>query len=269
LPLLLQCVVIDDDDDDDDDDFVPDSKASGGTKQATGGAKSGGGRKLPAFVRGGSKVQKVEGTGDVKSGEKKGGAGKEEVSKKPEDMDVKELKALLKAKGVDTSDCVEKSDLVAKLGRGGTGGGGGGGGGGSQEDAMVLDDDDEEGEEKEKEEAKVTGKVGKTGEVKGGADKKTVKAEPVSGGKKPSSVGKADGGKGAGGDDDGEDKPKKKFNPYNREVAAVPNPHLKQEKIDSHPGSSSCLDGLTFVVTGVLDSLERAEATDLIQVGQP
>ena len=30
-------------------------------------------------------------------------------------------------------------------------------------------------------------------------------------------------------------------------------------------GAENCLDGLTFVITGVLESLEREEATDIIK----
>lgn len=32
-----------------------------------------------------------------------------------------------------------------------------------------------------------------------------------------------------------------------------------------HVGAESCLEGLTFVITGVLESLERDEATDIIK----
>ena len=64
---------------------------------------------------------------------------------------------------------------------------------------------------------------------------------------------------------EGEEVPKKKFNPWNQEKAEVPNKHLRDQKIAENRGKDNCLAGLTFVITGVLDSMEREECTDLIK----
>ena len=59
--------------------------------------------------------------------------------------------------------------------------------------------------------------------------------------------------------------PKKKFNPWNQEKAEVPNKHLRDQKIADNRGKENCLMGMTFVITGVLDSMEREECADLIK----
>jgi replication factor C subunit 1 len=62
-----------------------------------------------------------------------------------------------------------------------------------------------------------------------------------------------------------EEAPKKKFNPWNHEKAEVPNKHLRDQKIAENRGKENCLDKLTFVITGILDSMEREECADLIK----
>jgi replication factor C subunit 1 len=59
---------------------------------------------------------------------------------------------------------------------------------------------------------------------------------------------------------------KKKYNPFNPPVIpAVPNKHLRDQKIAENRGKGNCLAGLTFVITGVLDSKERDECAALIK----
>ena len=62
-----------------------------------------------------------------------------------------------------------------------------------------------------------------------------------------------------------EEAPKKKFNPWNQEKVEVPNKHLRDQKIADNRGKENCLAGMTFVITGVLDSMERDECADLIK----
>ena len=64
---------------------------------------------------------------------------------------------------------------------------------------------------------------------------------------------------------DPDEAPKKKFNPWNQEKAEVPNKHLRDQKIADNRGKDNCLVGMTFVITGVLDSMEREECADLIK----
>jgi replication factor C subunit 1 len=109
------------------------------------------------------------------------------------------------------------------------------------------DDDDDNDEDFEDEEE--AGRKPKKEETKAAAKKEGAKTPAKSGGD----------------DEDGEKKEKKKWNPFNQEKKSVPNAHLKDQKIEEHPGSETCFSGLTFVITGVLDSLERQEAEDLIQ----
>ena len=42
-------------------------------------------------------------------------------------------------------------------------------------------------------------------------------------------------------------------------------PHIHNIHIIICVGAENCLEGLTFVITGVLESLERDEATDIIK----
>jgi hypothetical protein len=55
---------------------------------------------------------------------------------------------------------------------------------------------------------------------------------------------------------------KKEWDPAAR--PAVPNKHLRDRKIAANRGAEDCLEGMTFVITGVLDSMERDECKDLI-----
>ena len=68
------------------------------------------------------------------------------------------------------------------------------------------------------------------------------------------------------GDDESKTVAKKKYNPFNPPVIpAVPNKHLRDQKIAENRGKVNCLAGLTFVITGVLDSMERDECGVLIK----
>jgi replication factor C subunit 1 len=116
------------------------------------------------------------------------------------------------------------------------------------DDNYDVDDDEEEDQPKKK------------------AKREEAKPPPPPAGKKPAASASSAPQKAAAGDkEDEEKKEKKKFNPYNQEKKTVPNAHLREQKIEEHPGSDTCLFGLTFVITGVLDSLERNDAEDLIQ----
>lgn len=60
---------------------------------------------------GGTKGQDV----DANKGKKNKSNSDDQAHKDAASMSVKELKEMLKARGIDTSDCLEKADLLAKL----------------------------------------------------------------------------------------------------------------------------------------------------------